>query len=137
MLHALLLGMFKYTRDCFFDQIGETSKVAKDINALAVEIGGLFGRQSDRDLPKTKFSNGIQKGKLMAKEYTGVLLIIAAILRCGEGRRLLSGSKTGSFSQDPRLMNDWLNLVEILLQWCWDVRLLALHYLMNMLVFFI
>jgi hypothetical protein len=77
MLHALLLGIFKYVRDCFFTAIGESSRLAVEINALAVEYGELYQRQSDREKPKTKFSNGIQKGKLMAKEYRGVLLIMA------------------------------------------------------------
>jgi hypothetical protein len=35
MLHALLLGVFKYTRECFFLQIGENSKLAYKINAMA------------------------------------------------------------------------------------------------------
>ena len=121
MLHALLLGMFKYIRDSFFEQVGETSQLAKEINALAVEIGVLLARQSDRDMPKTKFSNGIQKGKLMAKEYTGVLLIIAAILRSTEGKRLLcgiaTGKKTTKFARNDGLLDDWIMLVETMLIW--------------------
>lgn len=121
LLHALLLGMFKYIRGCFFEQVGGTSQLAKEVNALAVEIGVLFGRQSDRDMPKTKFSNGIQQGKLMAKEFTGVLLIIAAILRSTEGRRLLcvkqKGQKKGRFAQDDGHLEDWIMLVETVLMW--------------------
>jgi len=117
MLHALQLGMFKYVRDCFFEQIGETSWLAQEINALAVEIGVLFARQSDRDLPKTKFSNGIQKGKLMAKEYTGVLLMIAAILRSSEGQQALRAQKSTRFAKEDGLIEDWIVLVETLLQW--------------------
>jgi hypothetical protein len=41
MLHALLLGIFKYVRDCFFEQIGDKSKVAAEINAMAVKYGEL------------------------------------------------------------------------------------------------
>jgi hypothetical protein len=115
MLHALLLGIFKYCRDCFFEQIGPTSALAGEINALAKQYGVLFTRQSDRDLPKTKFSKGIQKGKLMAKEFTGVLLVMAAILRSTHGRKLL-GQKKRNFGQDW-LIDDWLMLVETLLQW--------------------
>lgn len=116
MLHALLLGIFKYIRDCFFEQIGESSLLAQEINALAVEYGCLFCRQSDRDMPKTKFANGIQKGKLMAKEYPGVLLIIAAILRSTEGRRLLEAKTGSSFAEDGGV-DDWIMLVETLLMW--------------------
>ena len=68
MLHAILLGIFKYTRDCFFEQIGPESKFADDINAVSKLYGLLFTRQSVRNLPKTAFPNGIRKGKLMAKE---------------------------------------------------------------------
>jgi len=81
MLHALFLGIFKYTRDIFFDRIGKYSKLADDINAFAQTYGELFTHQSRRDPIRTKFKKGIQKGKLMAKEYRGVLVIMAAILR--------------------------------------------------------
>jgi len=36
MLHCLNLGIFKYVPDCFFDQIGKTSKAVDTINGLAV-----------------------------------------------------------------------------------------------------
>ena len=71
MLHAILLGVFKYTRETFFEHMGKTSKLAEDINGLAKMYGTLLRRQSDRSLPNTNFSKGIQKGKLMAKEYRG------------------------------------------------------------------
>ena len=79
MLHALLLGAFKYVRDCFFEQIGPTSKLADKINSLAQQYGHYLSRQSDRDLPKTRFRHGIRKGKLMAKECPGILLCIATV----------------------------------------------------------
>ena len=115
MLHALLLGIFKYTRECFFDQIGESSQLAKEIDGLAAQYGDLFARQSERDLPKCKFGHGIRKkGKLMAKEYRGVLLVIAAVLRSEKGRELLS--ENPNFAT-PEYIKDWLLLVEMLLQW--------------------
>jgi hypothetical protein len=115
MLHAILLGMFKYMNECFFVQIGKTSQLADDINALAQKYGKLLHRQSDRDMPKTKFSKGIHKGgKIMAKEYTGVLLIMATILRSTMGRRLLSQNKTYF---GPTQLRDWTMLVETLLEW--------------------
>jgi hypothetical protein len=95
MLHAILLGMFKYMNECFFVQIGKTSQLADDINALAQKYGELLHHQSNRDMPKTKFSKGIHKGgKIMAKEYTSVLLIMATILHSTMGCRLLSQNKT-------------------------------------------
>ena len=113
MLHALLLGIFKYVRDVFFEKIGDKSKLATEINALAITYGELLDRQSDRDMPKSKFSQGIQKGKLMAKEYPGVLLLIAAILRSSKGVELLSIRK--EFGPDG--IADWTELVETLLMW--------------------
>ena len=89
MLHATLLGIFKYVRDCFFEQMGPTSGLADDINALAQQYGDLLSRQSDRNLPKTRFGKGIVRGKLMAKEYPGILLCIAAVLRSTGGRKRL------------------------------------------------
>ena len=51
MLHFLLLGLFLYIRDMFFEQLGSQSKIAEEIKALAKEYGQLFPRQSDRDFP--------------------------------------------------------------------------------------
>ena len=89
MLHAILLGIFKYVWDCMFEQIGKDSKLADKINALLQEYGELLSHQSERNMPKTKFKNGIRKGKLMAKEYTGVLVCMAAVLRSTKGQDLL------------------------------------------------
>ena len=115
MLHAVHLGLFLYVRECFFAQIGPTSQLAKDIDAVAQELGALFRHNSERDLPNCKFTHGIQaKKKLMAKEYRGVLLLIAAVLRSTKGRELLCKSK--HFAQKAH-MDDWLLLVETLLQW--------------------
>jgi hypothetical protein len=47
MLHAILLGMFKYINECFFLQIGPKSMLAKEINALAQKYGELFDHQSE------------------------------------------------------------------------------------------
>ena len=115
MLHALLLGIFLYVREGFFDQIGPTSQLAKDIDALAQQYGELIGRNSERNLPGCKFSHGIkQKKKLMAMEYRGVLLLIAVVLRSTKGIELLRDS---AHFATPALRKDWILLVETLLQW--------------------
>ena len=88
--------------------------MAEDINGIARLYGTFFTHQSDRDIPNTNFSKGIQKGKLMAKEYCGVLLNMAAVLRCTGGRRLLRGKK--KFGKELGL-RDWTLLVELLLEW--------------------
>ena len=116
VLHTVLLGLFKYVRDCFFEQIGESSANANEVNALAKLYGTFFQRQSDRNMPKCHFRNGIQGGKLMAKEYTGVMLVIAVILRCDIGRGILQSSRKGNFKEEW-LIRDWTLLVETVLQW--------------------
>ena len=116
LLHAILLGIFKYIRDCFFAQMGRTSKTAEEINALAQIIGALLACQSDRDKPRTKFGKGILKGKLMAKEYSGVLLVMAALLRSQAGQDMLKSARKKSFRHDWQI-RDWILLVETLLQW--------------------
>ena len=115
MLHALLLGIFRYIRDCFFEQIGPDSQLADEINAYAREIGEYLGRQSQRDLPRTKFANGIRKGKLNAKDFPGILLCMACVLRCSGGRRELYKHR-GHFKEEG-VLQDWLHVVETLLQW--------------------
>ena len=113
MLHALLLGVFKYTRDCFFDQIGPTSQLAKDFNSLAQQYGDQFARQSDRDMPDCLFNQGIVRGKLMANEFRGILLVMAAVLRSEQGKRLVQ--KRQGFN-DTHVKN-WVLLLEMLLEW--------------------
>ncbi len=119
MLHALLLGTFRYTRDTFFEKVGPTSQNADELNTLAIEYGVLFSRQSERDMPRTQFSNGIRAGKLMANEYVGILLSLAAVIRSTRGRELLIGSSTGNFAgkEGAKHLKDWTMLVETLLQW--------------------
>jgi hypothetical protein len=98
MLHALLLLIFKYVRDCFFEQVGEKSQLATEINAIAITYSTFYAWQSDRDMPITQFSNGIQQGKLMAKEYPGVLLLMAIILRSTAGSKLLLAKRNSTFA---------------------------------------
>ena len=114
MLHAILLGIFKYVRNIFFLKMGMESQLAQDINGLAKQYGKLLTHQSDRDLPHTNFAKGIQKGKLMAKQFRGVLLIMAAVIRSTLGRKLLKKKK--SFGKENGV-RDWTLLVELLLEW--------------------
>ena len=116
LLHAFLLGTFKYLRDIFFEMIGKKSESAKLINALAKIYGKLFARQSDRTMPGTSFSNGIQVGKLMAKDYRGVLLIMLAIVRSTKGRKILRKKKIFK-DKDDTALNDWILLIELMLEW--------------------
>jgi hypothetical protein len=67
-------------------------------------------------MPITQFSNGIQQGKLMAKEYPGVLLLMATILRSTTGSKLLLAKKNSTFAHDD-VLSEWIELVETLLMW--------------------
>ena len=116
MLHHILLGIFKYARDCFLVQVGKTSQPADEINSLARLLGQMFPRQSGRDLPKTNFAKGIFEGKIMGKEFCGVLLVIAAILQASYGRKKLKQCHSRNFWQQW-LIDDWSLLIETLLEW--------------------
>ena len=116
LLHAILLGIYMYMRNCFFKQMGKSSRVADKINALAQTYGSAFAHQSDRDMPKTKFAKGIQKGKIMAKEYSGVMLVMAAIIQSSMGRKLLKEARTPHFKEDY-LIHDWQLAIETVLEW--------------------
>ena len=94
--------------------IGNTSESSRLINALSKIYSKLFARQSDRSMPGTAFSRGIQAGKLMAKDYRGVLLLMLAIVSSGKGQRILKKSK--NFKQDSDV-KDWILLIELMLEW--------------------
>jgi hypothetical protein len=112
--HAIDLGMLKRTREIFFKEVGENAAVAQDIAGLGRLYGKIISHQSDRSMPLTNFSNSIGEGRKMAKEYKGVILLIAAILRSTKGRELVGTKK--KFRQDHK-KDDWLLLVELLLEW--------------------
>ena len=114
MLHAVQLGIFKYVRDIFFELVGKSSGLAKEFNALGKAFGRLLAHQSDRSFGSTNFTKGIMEGKLMAKDYRGVLLNIAACIQSQAGQVLL---KTRKKFRKPGVIQDWLLLVETLLEW--------------------
>ena len=115
MLHALLFGMFRCIRDCFFEQIGPNSKLSDELNAWARQYGDFISRQSDRDFPKKSFASGILRGKLNAKDFPRILLCMAITLRCGAVRRLLPRRRHTLFNNN--VLNDWQLLIDTLLQW--------------------
>lgn len=114
ILHAILLGLLMYGRDTFYEQIGPTSTLSYLIDSLTQEIGGQFGRQSERNMPKCKFTNGIREGKLNATEYPGILLVLAALLYSQRGREVLL-EKTKDFNR--LRIRKWAFLCEVLLVW--------------------
>ena len=120
VLHWLQLGKYGYVREMLFAQLGKDSALANEFNALARTLGKLFKRQSDRDLPRLDFSKGVKKGKLMAHEMSGLMVVLAACLRCYKGRHMLlneaRGRQKDNFDTLAKI-KDWLMLLETLLQW--------------------
>lgn len=119
ILHWINLGMFKYTRLNLFNQTGTTSKLSERLNACAMHIGFLFARQSDRDFPRTSFNKGVTKGKLMAHEMSGMMLVLTATLRSTKGRNMITDTARGKqkdFFVDESFITDWIMLIETQLQ---------------------
>ena len=114
MLHQLLLGVFSYLREIFFQQVGKDSKLASEIDGLSKAYCEEFKRKSDRTLPLTSFSKGLRTGHLMAKEFRGILLIMLCCLRSTRGVEKLQ--KRQHFSERTTLDN-WIVLVETMLEW--------------------
>jgi len=117
LLHFLLLGLFPRFKEEFFEHVGPTSQAAKNINNLVKVCGRLCARQSDRDMPKTNFARGLLKGgKIMGKEYSGVLLLLATVLQSGKGSNLLLKGNGSKFKGNGVLKN-WQMMAETLLEW--------------------
>ena len=78
---------------------GPTSNPAKDINGLSKEYGRCFSRHSDDSIPNATFSKGIQEGKLMARDYRGILVLMLVMLHSKGGRSILKSSRAGNFKE--------------------------------------
>lgn len=118
-LHWIDIGQNGYTRDGFFFQTGEDSNLSKKINNMATAIGMLLSRQSDKNMPRTTFSKGIKKGKVMAHEMSGILLVLSATLRSAKGRTTIlteaRGDQKKYFKEDKDIRN-WIMFLETQLQ---------------------
>ncbi len=118
-LHWIYLNYFGHTRENLFFQAGPKSALANTINTTATAIGQMLGRQSDKDMPRTIFSAGVQDGKVMAHEMAGIMILLLLTFRSARGRKALlnesHGEKQANFSS---LMDvcSWLSLLEIQLQ---------------------
>ena len=116
VLHWIQLGMFKYSRSNFFDQTGN-GKLARMLEAVCSMSGHLLSRQSDRNLPRTKFSaRDIKEGTLMGHEMEGVLLALNLTLRCTKGREAIMNLARGNqkeYFPDERSIREWIRLLEM------------------------
>jgi len=114
MLHAIYLGILKCARDIFFEHVGDASKVAQEIDALAMLYGELHCRQSDREWPNTRFPGGIGAGKQNGKKFTGIILCLLTAISSSKGRRLLEKQPKW---RECGVIEDWIMLLETLLEW--------------------
>ena len=116
--HYIQLGTYKYDREMLFQQTGH-GKLGDAFNICCTHMGWLFQRQSDKRYPRTKFTSGIIKGKLMAHEHTGLILVMAAAMRSTKGRNILlneTWGKQADFFPEQSWIEDWLLMLETHLQ---------------------
>ena len=108
-------------RDIFFDQLGKTSRAAKVINGLSKVFMKQFAHQSKKSMPPMRFSKGTQEGKLMGRDYRGVLLLMMVLCQTSASRSVIKasrgGKKTRGNFKEENLINDWADLLELLLLW--------------------
>ena len=115
-LHMIDLGIFKYLVQVFFLQLGSPDcKLHSLIDTWAKTIGRYLQHQSDRDLPRCYFPNGISGStKLNGHEYIGTLLVIFMILKMEGSRQTIKDSNKNI---SDKILNQWASLLEICLCW--------------------
>ena len=119
ILHWVNIGKFGYTRANLFDQLGEDSNLMKEFNKVCTSIGYTMARQSNRELPRTKFDRGVTAGKLQGHEMTGLLLTIASAFRTTKGRLVFSTWARGDqkLNWNAEGVKLWVELIERQLQY--------------------
>ena len=119
ILHWLDIGKFKYTRENLFNQLGESSELGRQFNTVMASVGFLFARQSNRDMPRTMFTKGLNKGKLQGHEMSGLMLVAAASFRTQQGRSCFPTYAKGEQKEvfTPDGIKKWVEFIERMLQW--------------------
>jgi hypothetical protein len=85
VLHSLQKGWYQYALDGFFSKMGGQA-IIDFLESLVLRVSADCVHQSDRNMPRLKFANGIQSfANLQAHETTGVLLLIVISLHCKIG----------------------------------------------------
>jgi hypothetical protein len=125
-LHVLELGLFKLLIEGFFVNLGykpgSTSypKILQLLDVWARKIGKALGHQSDRNLPRTYFPNGVTGGtKLAGHEMNGVILVLLILCKMKDTRSMLLTSNYFA----KRHLRGWIQLFEIVLVWRWWLKL--------------
>ena len=113
--HWIQLVTYKYNREALFCQTGETSQLSNNLDALTQTFGILMERQSERNIPRTKYADGIRGGRFQAHEMTGVMLLLVLTLRSRAGRNLLLLKARGAqkeFFQSEQQVKNWIRMLE-------------------------
>ena len=113
-LHMIDLGIFKYLVETFFISIGnEGCKLHSLMDSWAKRVGRNLQHQSDKNLPRTYYPNGISgSNKLNGHEYVGVLLVIFILLKMeGPKNTLLE------YGVNLDMIEGWASIFEICLCW--------------------
>eukprot|EP00536_Pseudo-nitzschia_multiseries_P018009 jgi/Psemu1/53707/gm1.53707_g len=96
-LHMHQLGCAKRAAETFReDFLGNNQRLLGEMERLASYYGGAVQRQSDRDFPRTNFSESIHTAKKEGNQYIGMLYIQMLSLLSAGGRQLLLSRKTPS-----------------------------------------
>ena len=89
-LHMHQLGCAKRAAETFRDVFLSNSKKLLDcMDSIAGYYGGCLQRQSDRDFPRTNFSESIHTAKKEGNHFSGMLLLQILSLLSKDGRALL------------------------------------------------
>jgi hypothetical protein len=126
VLHSIQKGWYLYALEGFYQGMGGQS-IRNFLERLVTRVSADCAHQSDRNMPRLKFSNGIQSyANLQAHETTGVLLLIIIALHCkiGWDNTRTDPTTSNSFARshhcNVRVIKDYRNLFELLLcmeQW--------------------
>jgi hypothetical protein len=125
-LHVVDLGNFKGATQGFMENLGfnpatnSYPKILVGVDNWARRIGLALTHQSDRNLPRTYFPNGITGGtKLAGHEMSGVLLVLLISCNMELSKAHILTSRT--FKEDH--LRGWIHLLELLLTYRWWLKL--------------
>ena len=114
-LHMIDLGIFKYLVQVFFDDMGpKDCKLHSLIDSWAKRVGRHLQHQSDKQLPKTYFPNGISGStKLNGHEYVGVVLVLTLLLQMDGPQNTI----INTYNIPSATIHRWSKLFELCVCW--------------------
>ena len=113
-LHMIDLGIFKYLVEVFFQDIGPSEcKIHSLVDSWAKRVGRFMQHQSDKNLPRTYYPNGISGvSKLNGHEYIGVILVLFVLLRMDGPRRTFF-----QYNVSKETTEGWSTIFELCICW--------------------